>query len=366
MLNLDEVRVVLSAKSRVLLSVAIVLVVVVVVLAVGLVVIMGISTLQLLQTPNTLKETPTESNTTSFVQSIPLPGVIGVFDHFSVDVGGGRLFAAVLGNNSVAVIDLNSSRVVKGISGLRSPHGPLFIPELNRLLVTNGGDGSVDIYDGGSLKMIKRVKVSTEADNIKYDSRTGLAYVGQGEGSLGIIDVQKGELVGEIPLAGHPEEFELEKSGPRIFVNVPAERAVVVIDRESRSVIAKWRINVSMYIYPMAFDEANHRLFVGTREPNKLVVLDTTTGKIVAIVDISQDADDISYDARTKLLFISCGEGFLNIVRQESVDNYRLIARVPSDNGGRTSIFAPEYNRIYVGIPSADHNPAEIRVYAIK
>lgn len=366
MLDLDEVRIVLPANSKIWLSAAIVAVVVVVVLVVGLVVIMGISTLQLFQTPNTLKEAPTSSNTTSFVQSIPLPGVVGRFDHFSVDVGGGRLFATVLGNNSVAVIDINSSRPVKGISGLRSPHGSVFIPELNRLLVTNGGDGSVDIYDGGSLKLIKRIKVSTDADNIRYYPRTGLAYVGQGEGSLGIIDVQKGELVGEISLAGHPEELELEKSGPRIFVNVPAESAVVVINRESRSVIAKWPINVSMHIYPMGFDEANHRLFVGTREPNKLVVLDTTTGKIVAIIDISQDPDDISYDARTKLLFISCGEGFLNIVRQESVDNYRLIARIPSDDGGRTSIFVPEYNRIYVGIPSADHNPAEIRVYAVK
>jgi len=189
-----------------------------------------------------------------------------------------------------------------------------------------------------------------------------MAYLGQGSGALGIIDVEKGELVGNISLAGHPEELELEKSGPRIFVNVPADASVTVIDREKRSVIAKWPVKISNRVYPMALDEANHRLFVGTRDPDKLVVFDTASGNVVADIDISKDPDDISYDAKTKLLRVSCGEGFVNVIKQEDPDHYQLVGKVPSGIGGRTSIFVPEYGRIYVGIPSTNDKSVEVRV----
>ncbi len=309
---------------------------------------------------------PNQDNSTFLVGTIPLSNVNGRIDHFSVDVKGGRLFVTIVGNDSVEVVDLNSNKAVQSIKGLRAPHGPLYIPEMKKLLVTNGRDGTVDIYDGETLKLVKSIAVSKDADNIRYDPNTKIAYLGHGSGSLGIIDVERGELVGDIPLAGHPEELELEKSGPRIFVNVPADGSVTVIDREKRSVIAKWSVKLATRIYPIALDETNHRLFVGTRDPDKLVVFDTASGNVVADVDISKDPDDIWYDANTRLLRVSCGEGFLNVIKQEDPDHYRMVAKIPSGIGGRTSIFVPEYGRIYVGVPSTDDKSAEIQVFGVR
>jgi DNA-binding beta-propeller fold protein YncE len=197
----------------------------------------------------------------------------------AVDVKGQQLFVAALGNNTVEVIDLREGKRVRSITGLHEPQGVGFVPDLNKLFVANAKSGACDIFDGASLKLLKSVKFSDDADNVRYDATERRVYVGYGSGGIGIIDAATGAHLGDIKLDGHPESFQLEKSVRRIFVNVPTLQKVAVVDREKRAVIAAWPVTEAGANFPMALDEEHHRLFVGARKPAKLIVFDTESGR---------------------------------------------------------------------------------------
>lgn len=297
------------------------------------------------------------------VQKIPLPSVEGGIDHLGVDVQGQRLFISALGNNTLEVLDLREGRRLTSITGLREPQGIFFVPKVNKLFVANGDDGTCTVFDGSSYKLLTAVHFSSDADNVRYDSGQNQVYVGYGEGALGILDATTGQKLADLPLRGHPESFRLEESGTRIFVNVPtADHTIAVLDRRKRSVIATWTVEAEGN-FPMALNEPGHRLLVVTRKPARLIVLDTESGKTVASQPVVGDADDAFYDAAHKRVYVSGGEGFIDIFDQRDPDHYQLIGRIPTASGARTSLFVPELNRFYLAVPHRGNQIAEIRVY---
>jgi len=310
-----------------------------------------------------LAVTVAEPGPLELIQAVPLPGVKGRFDHFSTDAKGKRLFIAALGNNTLEVIDLAAGKRIQSISGMSKPTGVLYLPEPNLVLVANGDDGTLKILDGSTYNASQNLRDLSDADNLRFDPATKLAWLGYGDGALGIIDATGPKLTASIKLSGHPESFQLEKQGPRIFVNVPDAKQVAVIDREKRSVIATWLTEKFQANFPMALDETNHRLFIGCRKPARLVVLDTATGKPVTDLAISGDTDDLFYDAKRKRLYISCGEGFIDIVDQSSPENYKRLNRIPTAPGARTSFFSPDLDHYYVGVPDRGNQKAELRIY---
>ena len=160
-----------------------------------------------------------------------------------------------------------------------------------------------------------------------------------------------------------PESFQLEKSGPRIFVNIPTSQKITVVDREKRAATTAWPTAGATANFPMALDETHHRLFVGFRKPAKLAVFDTESGKIVANLDSAGDADDIFYDSSRRRVYISGGEGFLSIFEQTSPDNYTPMVKIPTAAGARTALFVPELNRLYLAVPHRGSQRAEVHVY---
>src|SRR5262249_28655223 len=157
--------------------------------------------------------------------------------HFAADTNTHRLFIAALGNNTVEVIDTASARRVQSIAGLHKPTGIAFLSTTHRLFVANGDDASVKVYDGQNYKLLKNISGLDDADNVRYDARANLLYVGCGNGALAIVDPEKLETVASIRLKAHPESFQLEQNGPRIFVNVPDAKQITVVDREQRKAI---------------------------------------------------------------------------------------------------------------------------------
>jgi DNA-binding beta-propeller fold protein YncE len=298
-------------------------------------------------------------------QTIPLPGVEGRIDHLDVDLNGQRLFVCALGNNTVEVIDLNKGERVHSITGLGAPQGVAFVPELNRLLVANDNGGACHIYDANSFQLIGKVDFSDDADNVRYDSTSRRIYVGFGGGGIGIINAADGKQVGSIKLAAHPEAFELEKQGHRIFVNVPGARHVAVVDREKGDVIGTWATG-AFGNFPMALDEADHRLFVGYRVPPKLIVLDTESGKPVASVSIAGDPDEIFYDSKRHRIYAICGAGKIKIIEQTGANNYKAVAEIDTAEGARTGLFVAERDSFFVGVPRRGSQRAEIRCYQIQ
>src|SRR5213596_2290220 len=230
-----------------------------------------------------------QEKTLKLKETIPLPGVEGRIDHFALDASGERLFVCALGNNTVEILDLRKGERIHSITGLGAPQGIAYIPELNRIFVANDKGGICRIYNGKSFEAVGALDFKDDADNVRYDSATKQIYVGFGGGGIGVVSAPEGKQVGSIKLSAHPEAFELEKNGKRIFVNVPNSRHVGVIDRDKSEVVATWKTDLAFANFPMALDEANHRLFVGCRLPSKLIVLNTESSDVVAKIDISGD-----------------------------------------------------------------------------
>jgi len=304
-----------------------------------------------------------EGTSLKLIKTIPLPEVKGRIDHLAIDVKGKRLFVAALGNNSVEVLDLNAGTKRRSIAGCSKPQGLVYLPKPNLLFVANGGDGRVRIYDGASFNPIVTVGGLEDADNLRYDAKLDRVYVGYGDGGIGVINPVTGVLTVRIPLQGHPESFQIEQDGNYLFANVPDAQQIVVIDRQLRSVVETWPLKDFRANFPMALDEGDHRVFVGCRNPARLVVLDAKDGKRIADLPLSGDTDDLFYDGARRRIYASCGEGFIDVIGQRDVDDYQPLEKISTARGARTGLFSLDLNQLYLAVPRLGERPAAIRVY---
>ena len=299
-------------------------------------------------------------------QTIPLSGVEGRIDHFAFDPAGERLFVCAPGNNTVEVLDLRKGDRIHSITGLGAPQGIAYIPELNCIFVANDKGGICKIYDGKSFQVVGELNFKDDADNVRYDEATKKIYVGFGSGGIAVVNAPDLKQTGSIKLSAHPEAFALEKQGQQIFVNVPDARHVAVIDREKGEVIKKWGTDLAFGNFPMALDEANHRLFVGCRVPAELVVLNTESGNVVAKFGISGDPDDVFYDNKRHRIYVICGAGKIDIMEQADPNTYTASTKVDTADGARTGLFISERDTLVVAVPHRGSQKAEIRCYRVE
>jgi DNA-binding beta-propeller fold protein YncE len=301
-------------------------------------------------------------------KTIPMPKVEGRIDHMAADVVGQRFFVAALGNNTIEVLDLKAGKTLQSLPGFAEPQGIAYVPELNRIFVANGQDGTCRILDGQSLKTIASVQCGEDADNVRYDAQAKRIYVGYGDGALAVLDAKAGGKLADIKLAGHPESFRLEPGGRRIFVNVPKASHIAVVDRDKGEVTTTWALKEAKSNFPLILDEATHRLFAGCRNPARVLVYDyaVPSGRLVTSVSISRDTDDLFFDAANKVLYISCGQGTIDVIRQTDADHYAAAESIPTASGARTSLFVPDLKILCLAVPRRGSQAAEIRVFKTK
>jgi DNA-binding beta-propeller fold protein YncE len=297
--------------------------------------------------------------------TIPLPGVEGRIDHMDIDLKTQRVFVAALVNNTVEVVSLREGKRIQTLEGFKEPQGVLLLPELNRLYITNGGNGTCAILDATSLKPFNTIDSLDDADNIRYDKTSKLVYVAYGKGGLAIIDPLQAKIKQLLPLTQHPESFQLETSGKKIFVNVPNEKKIVVFDKTKQQTTASWPLKDAEKNYPMALDEQHHLLFVGCRTPARLLVLETESGKLISSIPIGGDVDDVFFDTQRHLLYISCGEGVIDVFSQVTPSTYKRVEQVPTRAGARTCILVPSLNMLLLAVPQKANEDAQLRVYSI-
>ncbi|WP_448207571.1 YncE family protein [Azospirillum sp. sgz302134] len=311
-------------------------------------------------------------------RTIPLGNVSGRIDHFAIDLARQRLLIAELGNNTVGVLDLAQGRVIRRLTGLKEPQGVAHvpgthipgthIPGTDAIIVANGGDGTVRRFKATDFAELDTVKLGEDADNIRVDASAAQVIVGYGNGALAALDAVSGRKLGEIRLAAHPESFQLETNGPRIFVNAPDARQIAVVDRESGQQIATWTLSGAGGNFPMALDESAGRLAVVYRKPSTLAVFETEHGGVVARLPTCEDADDVFFDRKRQRLYISCGDGTLAVIQkqddgQNHADSYRELGRIPTVPGARTSLWVPELDRLFLGVRANGREPAAVWVY---
>ena len=305
------------------------------------------------------------------IQKIPMPNVKGRLDHFGVDLEGRRLFVAALGEgqNTVEVIDFKMGKRVFSIPGQSKPQGVFYSPDFKKLFVANGDDGTCKIFAADTFKLIDNLPIGTDADHVGYDPATKYLYVGFGDaksGGLAIIDTRSNKHITDINTDARPGGIKIEKSTPQTYVTLAGATKLGVVDLKKREQVKTWPTGVQSNV-ALALDEGHHRLFDGVRDPAKLIVFDTESGKQVSQVEGVSGIDDLWYDASHKRVYASGGRGFevgyVYVYDQKDADHYELIGKVPTAPGAGTSFWSPELNRLYVGAPSNGKEDAAILVF---
>jgi len=308
------------------------------------------------------------------LQTTPLPELHdGDFDHFAVDIAGGRLFSTAEENSKVLVFDLKTCKLIQTISDLRAPHSLLYRADLKKLFVVDGDLGEVKIYETDSYKPAGSIKLKEGADASAYDPSTKYLYVVNGgkdaklpNSYISVVDTSTSKVLGEIKVDSNDVEgMAIEKSGPRMFVVIRGNNSIEVFDRTSRNLIATWSIaQEGKKPTAIAFDEDGHRLFVGPRDPGKLIVLNSDSGKVVASLLAAAMVDDMAYDAQRKRLYFA-GTLFVDVFQQTDADHYENVGHIPTSFRAKTAIFVPELNRLYLAVPHHEKQSAELRVYRV-
>lgn len=297
------------------------------------------------------------------------------WDHFGVDLKGNRLFVTSEEEPAVEVFNLKTNEHLRSLTDFKEPHNVLPFPEMKKIFVVDGGASEVKILDYDSLQLIGHIPLTIDADPVVYDTASKYLYVVNGGREahtptclISVVDTASGKKLADMTLeTNRLESMAIEKSSQRLFVNMTGTNSIGVVDREKRAVVATWPVTAAKENVPLQYDEATHRLFLATRKPSKLVVVNADTGKEVASLDVAEYVDDLAYDAAHHRLYVpgGGGAGAVSVVAQRSADKYEVIATVPTKPGAKTARYVPELNKYYVGVPAKEGQPAQILVYEV-
>jgi hypothetical protein len=319
-----------------------------------------------------------QSQTTSpliLQRTIALPAGTGKFDHFAVDLRANRLFIAATGNHTIEVVDLNTGKMLQTIDGLGKPHGLAWIPETSRLYASDGTQGDLKVFEGSPLKLTTSIKLSEDADDMVYDAKTRLLYVGHGGGATpaqvavidtAVTDIKDQSLKAELPLKTHPEGLEIDNAHDRIFVNVAEAAEVAIIDGATHSLAGSWKITRARNNVPLAFAEPHNLLFVACRVPGRLVVLDGESGKEMDDLAADEGADDLFFDAELQRIYLVAGSGAVDTYQLEANKTVRALPVTHTSAGSKTGLLVPAHHALYVGVVATGGREAEIRVYSTR
>ena len=293
---------------------------------------------------------------------ISLGDVRGRIDHLAIDVARQRLFVAELGNGSVGVVDLKRAVLLRTITGFREPQGVGFEEATDTLYVTDGEDGAVRFFHGEALAPAGQLTLGDDADNLRTDGARHRVLVGYGSGALAVIDTGSRHDITRIPLKAHPEAFQLDLAGRMIYINVPDAHEIAVVDLAVGRQVASWTPVGLSANFPMAIDERRGRVLVAFRNPATLGVFDLKGGASLGSVPVCGDADDVFVDSRRDRVYVSCGEGLIDVLTAEGGTYFRA-ARIATVSGARTALYVPEFDRLFLAVRATAAAPAAVWVF---
>jgi hypothetical protein len=290
-----------------------------------------------------------------------LPGYTGDFDHFEYDLKGNRLWLAAEDHGTLDLFDLKTLKKQKSVKGIvETPHGILYVPQKNRLVVTDsGGDMLTRVIDASSYKVTGTIKLAAPgADAMGYDADRKRLYIVNGgrdakmqETYLSVVDPVTLQRHGDLKFDTEKvEAMAIEGKGNKLYINVTGKNYMAVVDKQTLAVLATWPIKEAEQNAPVAFDEPNKRLFLITRKPGKLIVVNAETGASVANFKAPERCDQVIWDAANHRIYALGGEGYIGVFQQKDADHYEELARVASATGAKTGILVPELKRLYVAV----------------
>ena len=293
---------------------------------------------------------------------ISLGDVRGRIDHLAIDIARKRLLVAELGNGSVGVVDLKRAKLLRTITGFGEPQGVGYEDATDTLYVADGAKGTVRLFHGADLKPAGQLTLGDDADNVRVDGAGRRVLVGYGSGALAVINAGSRQKIASIPLRAHPEGFQLDHAGQMVYINVPDANEIAVVDLATGQQAARWTTSGLSVNFPMAIDEARQRVLVGFRHPATLGVFDLHNGALLNRVAVCGDVDDVFVDSRRDRVYVSCGEGFVDVLAAEG-GTYVRAARIATAAGARTALYSPDIDRLLLAVRATATTPAAVWVF---
>jgi DNA-binding beta-propeller fold protein YncE len=318
-------------------------------------------------------------------------GIAGRLDHMAYDPATHRLFLAAFARGSLEVVDLDQGALIKSLEGIPQAQGVAVVPALGSVFVASGGDGKIRSFDTKTLQQRGSVFAVADADNMRFDQRSGRVWVGGGSPKAGAVlafDPATLARITQLPLPAHAESFQVDPDGPRMFINVPGAKtadnagSVVVADREKGIILATWTLAGAARNFPMALDLSHGRIFVVSRKPPQLIALDDSTGRVLAAAPCAADCDDIGYDPKTNRIYLIGGgrrvndgagqsverdqPGSLDVFALSDREKISKIGSVALPPHARTGLFVPSRRAIYVAVPVQAEKSAELLEFQVK
>lgn len=299
------------------------------------------------------------------IRTILLPDVEGRIDHMDANLKDQVIYVAAHGNNSLEVVDLNSGKILHSIRGLSEPQGIGYVPQTKELLVANGGNGYCYFFNTRTFEKTGSIPLHSDADDVRYDSIEKKLYVGFDQGAIAVIDAITHKQLAIIKLPAHPESFQIDPALNRLYINIPDANMVAVADLTRSTIMDKWERTNPAANFPMALDSVHHLVFVGYRNPARLIIYDGKSGKEVSNFKMTGDADDLYYDYKTNRILVSGGSGTIDIFKRQSGNLFIPLESIPTRNGARTSLFIPRLNLFVLAERAVSDKPADLLVYKL-
>jgi DNA-binding beta-propeller fold protein YncE len=284
----------------------------------------------------------------------PVPGV-GGFDYVMLDGPTRRLYISHA--TQVEVVDADNGKLVGTITDTPGVHGVAIASALKHGFTSNGRENKVSMFDPATLQLIKKIDVGKGPDGIYYDPGTKRVFTNNhGSHDITAIDAEKGEVVGTVKIEGDGEQAVMANG--LIYVNSEEAGEVVVFDPKSLEVKHRFPIGVAKIPTGLAYDAKTKRLFIGTRNEPKMVVMDAVTGKVINSFPIGKGVDYAAFDPGSGLIFFSCGDGTLSIFHEKSADVYEDAGAVKTQPSAKTMAFDPKTRKIFLPAAEYQETPA--------
>jgi YVTN family beta-propeller protein len=294
------------------------------------------------------------------LKKVPVPGT-GGWDYVTVDAGARRVY--VSHSTQVDVLDADSFALVGTIPNTLGVHGIAVAPDAGRGYISAGKADSVLAFDLKTLKSLGEIKVGKKPDAIVYEPLTKRIYVMNGDSeNITVLNAANGDVVGTIALGGGPE-FAVSDGKGNLYVNLEEQNETLHIDVNSLKVKNRWPLAPCATPTSLSMDIENRRLFVGCRSKH-FAVLNADTGKIVFTAPIGDRVDAGAFDSKTRLVYLSTGDGKVAIFHQDSPDKYSVAQEITTKPGAKTMGYDPKTGNVIV--PTSDNGSMQVLIFSTK
>jgi DNA-binding beta-propeller fold protein YncE len=301
---------------------------------------------------------PAAARPLTLAGGVDIPGYKGDFDHFAIDAAGDRLFLAGEEGKTLEIFKLSTGERIKTLTNqVEIPHSLLYMPAEDELLVLDGGPGGPRVLDGKTYEIKRHYKMpELGSDSVGYDSAANRLWVVSGGKDVPLpysylteIDPSTGKIFHNIKFdADHVEAMAIDPASEKLWISVTDKNKTAIVDRKAGKIVGEWPVTEAQQNAPMAFDPKTRRLFIVTRKPGMLLVVNADTAKTVASFKAPERTDQVVWDETHRRVYVTGGEGYISVIQQADADHYAETGRILSAPGAKTAILTPDAKRLYV------------------